>query len=193
MSPRSGRRPGSTDTRDIVLAAARAAFASAGYDATSLRGIARQAGVDPALVIHYFSSKERLFATVMQLPDSLFDRVASLDAEPTTDLGQRVMRLFLSVWEDPAGGQAMTALIRSAVSHDQAATTLRGFMVEVLLGPLAATLDVPDRQLRAGLVASQLVGLAMLRYVVHLEPLCSAGTETLVSWLAPTVQRYFTT
>ena len=102
MSPRTGRREAGSDTKGLILAAARSAFASAGYEATSLRGIAREAGVDPALVMHYFGSKDRLFAAVMRLPDDLFQKDVALNTDGTTDVGERVAELFLSVWEEPA-------------------------------------------------------------------------------------------
>ena len=192
MSPRTGRRPAGSDTPDVILAAARTAFASAGYEATSLRGIARAAGVDPALVLHYFHSKDRLFAAAMRLPDGLFDQVVSLIAGDTPDLGQRVARLFLSVWEETASREPLLAIFRSAVSNDQAAAALRGFVTEALLDRLAATVSVPDRSLRVTLAGSQLVGVAMLRYVLRVEPLASADVGTIVTWLAPTLQRYLT-
>jgi AcrR family transcriptional regulator len=192
LTPRSGRRPAGSDTADQILAAARAAFAAAGYEATSLRGIARSAGVDPALVVHYFHSKDRLFATVMKLPDGLFDNAVTLISGGTADVGDGVARLFLSAWEDPASREPLLAIVRSAVSHEQAAATLRGFVTDALLGRLGSAIAVADQSLRITLAGSQLVGVAMLRYVVRVEPLASADVGTLVAWLAPALQRYLT-
>jgi AcrR family transcriptional regulator len=192
VSPRTGRRPAGSDTPDLILVAARTAFAAAGYDATSLRGIARAAGVDAALVLHYFHSKDRLFAAAMKLPDRLFDTVVSLIAGNPQDLGQRVARLFLSAWEETSSRDALLAIFRSAASNEQAAATLRGFVTDALLNRLAATSSVPDRALRVTLAGSQLVGVAILRYVIGVEPLASADPATLAAWLAPTLQRYLT-
>jgi hypothetical protein len=128
----------------------------------------------------------------MRLPDGLFDQVVSLIAGDTPDLGQRVARLFLSVWEETASREPLLAIFRSAVSNDQAAAALRGFVTEALLDRLAATVSVPDRSLRVTLAGSQLVGVAMLRYVLRVEPLASADVGTIATWLAPTLQRYLT-
>jgi AcrR family transcriptional regulator len=192
VSPRTGRRPGGPATRDSILSAARTAFASAGYDATSLRSIARDARVDPALVVHYFDSKAQLFAAVMELPDVLVTELAALVAGEVEGLGERVARFFLALWEAPTTRGPLLALLRSAVSHEQAAAALRGFVGDALLGQLAPRLDAPDGRLRVTLVGSQLIGVATLRYVVCIEPLASADLETLVVWLAPTLQRYLT-
>jgi AcrR family transcriptional regulator len=192
VSPRTGRRPAGADTRDVILAAARSAFAGAGYDATSLRGIARTAGVDSALVVHYFGSKDRLFAAVMRLPGGLPEQVLGLAEQGVTGLGERLTRFFLSLWEDPDAKEPMLALVRSAVSNEQAAATLRAFVTDAVLMRLAATLEVSDPRLRATLAGSQLIGMALLRYAVCVEPLASANVETVVAWLAPTLQRYLT-
>lgn len=190
--PSAGRRPGDNDTRGLILATARSAFAAAGYDATSLRAIARAAGVDSALVVHYFGSKDRLFAAVMRLPDGFIESATALAAQGGDGLGERLVRFFLGLWEDPVTRGPMLALVRSAVANEQAAATLRGFVGDAVLGRVAATLRVSDQRLRAALAGSQLVGLAMLRYAVGVEPLASADVETVVAWLAPTLQRYLT-
>jgi AcrR family transcriptional regulator len=190
--PAVGRRPGDGDTRGLILTAARSAFAAAGYDATSLRGIARAAGVDSALVVHYFGSKDRLFAAVMRLPEGFVEKAAALAAQGEDGLGERLIRFFLGMWEDPVTQGPMLALVRSAVANERAAATLRGFVGDALLGRIAAALPVSDRRLRATLAGSQLIGLAMLRYAVGVEPLASADVETVVAWLSPTLQRYLT-
>ncbi|MHB1842876.1 MAG: TetR/AcrR family transcriptional regulator [Sulfobacillus sp.] len=192
MSPRSGRRPSGGDTRQLILDQARTAFSERGYDTTSLREIARLARVDPALVTHYFGSKDRLFAALMRLPDNLSAQVAALSAGSAADRGDRLVRFFLALWEDDITRQSLLAMFRSAVSNPQAADSLRGFISDALLGPLAAALDLPDPRLRAALAGSQLVGVAMVRYIVGVEPLASADLETVVAWIAPTLQRYLT-
>ena len=190
--PAAGRRPGDGDTRGLILAAARSAFAAAGYDGTSLRGIARAAGVDSALVVHYFGSKDRLFAAVMRLPEGFVETAAALAVGGEDGLGERLVRFFLAMWEDPVAREPMLALVRSAVANERAAATLRGFVAEALLGRVAASLEVPDSRLRVTLAGSQLIGMAMLRYAVGVEPLASADVETVVAWLSPTLQRYLT-
>jgi AcrR family transcriptional regulator len=187
-----GRRPGASSSRDDVLAAARAEFAASGYEGATMRAIARRAGVDPALVSHHFGSKEGLFAAAVELP---FDPAAVLPRVVAGDLdglGERLVRFFLAVWEDPAGRQRFAAVLRGAVTHERSAELLRGFVTTEVVGRVAAALDVPDAPLRASLVGSQLVGLAMVRYVVGVPPLAGADLEQVVAAVAPTVQRYLT-
>ena len=189
-SRRSGRRPGESGTREAILAAATESFGSSGYAATTIRGVAREAGVDPALVHHYFGSKQQLFAAAMQLPVDPITIVPMLLADGVDGLGERLVRLFLSVWDGTPGQGPMLALIRSAVSHEQAATLLREFVTDVLLGPIARAVGGDRPELRASLVASQMVGLSMARYVVRIEPLASADAGTLAAAVGPTIQRY---
>ena len=135
--------------------------------------------------MHYFGGKDRLFAAVMRLPDDLVENAVRLAAQGRDGLGERLVRFFLGMWEDPVTQGPMLALVRSAVANEQAAATLRGFVSDALLGRVAATLQVSDQRLRAALAGSQLVGLATLRYAVKVEPLASADVETVVAWLAP--------
>ncbi len=179
-SPRRGRRPGGADTRQAILSHARTAFAERGYDGTSLREVARLAGVDPALVTHYFGSKDRLFAALMRIPDNLSAQIAAVAAGPDAERGDRLVRLFLGLWEHEATRKSLMAVFRSAVSHPRAAEGLRGFVSDALLGPLVARLSLPNPRLRAALAGSQLVGLAIVRYIVRLEAVASADPEELV-------------
>lgn len=188
--PRRGRRPGGADTRQTILTHARTAFAERGYDGTSLREVARLAGVDPALVTHYFGSKDRLFSALMRIPDDVPAQIAAVAAGPEAERGVRLVRLFLSLWEHEATRKSLLAVFRSAVSQPRAAESLRGFVSDALLGPLVARLHLPEPRLRAALAGSQLIGLAIVRYIVRLEPLASADPEELVAWLGPTLQRY---
>lgn len=188
--PRRGRRPAGGDTRGAILTAARQAFGARGYDATSIRGVAAAAGVDPGLVLHYFTSKASLFAAAMDLPVDVPALVQALLATGTAGLGERLARFFLGLWENPDARAPMLAVIRSAVSHEDAGAMLREFLTEALLGRIATALDVSTPQLRASLAGSQMIGLAMARYVVRIEPLASTDTETIVAWIAPTLQRY---
>ncbi|MFG1900498.1 TetR family transcriptional regulator [Micromonospora carbonacea] len=190
-SRRTGRRPGNPGTREAILDAARTAFAERGFDASSIRSIAAAAGVDPALVHHYFGGKDQLFLAAMGAPldpGELLPRVLAGDPD---GVGERLVRTFLGVWDSPAGVAAV-ALLRSAVSNEWTARLLREFLVTQVLRRILQHLDVDPAELplRGSLVASQLVGLALMRHVVRLEPVASAPAETLVAAVGPTVQRY---
>jgi AcrR family transcriptional regulator len=189
VSP-AGRRPGNGDTRQDVLDAARECFATSGYDGATIRAIAAKAGVDPALVHHFFGAKTNLFAAAMELPAPEV-LPGLLDGE-VDGLGERVVRTFLTLWEDPNTRSRFLAVVRSAVRYEAAATMLRSFLSREVLGVRAHNLDTPDADLRATLVGSQLIGLAMARYVVKMQPLASASVETVVAAYAPTIQRYLT-
>jgi AcrR family transcriptional regulator len=185
-----GRRPGGEDTRRLILDAARDQFASVGYDAASLRGIARAAGVDAALVHHYFEGKPELFVAALELPANPRDIVSTVLAGGADGLGERMARLFFSVWDTPAGQERLTALLRSASTHEDAARMLREFVSREIFGRVVRELGTPDGELRAALAAGQMIGLAFLRYIVRLEPVASTPVEELVAWLGPTLQRY---
>jgi AcrR family transcriptional regulator len=189
---RRGRRAGGEDTKAALLAAAREAFVERGYEGATVRAIAARAGVDAAMVNHWFGGKEGLFAkAVLQVPvdiNALIDRL--LDG-PDEEIGERIVRNFIGVW-DPIGGGPFAAMVRSVTSHDQVADVLRAFFVQTLLKRLVTHLDVADAELRATLLASQIFGMGMVRYVVRFEPLASADVETMVKAIAPTLQRYLT-
>lgn len=202
---RSGRRPGASDTRDRILAAARAAFAEAGFDGATIRSIAARAEVDPALVHHYFGSKQRLFVAAMELPVDPAAVAPALLAGDPAGVGARIVRFVLGLWDDPGTQPVMLGIVRSATSDPVAAGMLRAILAE---GPFAvivravmaeepyATLVGPisraDAELRATLVGSQLIGLLMARAVVGVEPLASAPRDVLVAAVGPTIQRYLT-
>jgi AcrR family transcriptional regulator len=190
---RTGRRPGNQDTREAILAAARQAFADRGYDGASIRHIATSAGVDPALVHHYFGAKDRLFLATMQAPIDPAKILPQVLAGGVDGLGERIVRMFLSVWDSPAGTTA-AALLRSAVSHDWSARMLREFLTTQIMRRAMKTLDLDPAEapLRASLVASQMMGLAMARYILKVEPLTSASPDVVVAAVAPTIQRYLT-
>jgi len=189
--PRTGRRPGIGGTRDKILAAARARFGEEGYDGATIRGIASAAGVDPAMVPHYFGSKEGVFLAAVEFPVDPAVFIPRL-LEPGLDgLGERLVSFFLETWDSPAGG-SLLALIRSVVSSDLAADLMREFVTREVLGRLAVAIKLDHPQLRAGLVATQLVGLAMLRYVIKVESLAGASRGELARWIGPSVQRYLT-
>lgn len=188
----TGRRPGTSGTRTAILAAAKDAFGRQGYTATSVRAVAREAGVDPGLVLHFFGSKDGLFEAAVELPmDPAVVVAGLLDGDPA-ELGERVVRTFLGIWDGLPGQGPMLAMLRGAVSHPDSADRLRDLLLRVLLRPVAegAGGDRPD--LRAALLASSLVGLAVARYVLRLEPVASADADTLADLYAPTLQRCLT-
>ncbi|WP_406042723.1 TetR family transcriptional regulator [Micromonospora sp. NBC_00898] len=193
MARRTGRRPGNPDTREAILAAARTAFAERGFDAASIRAIATAAGVDPALVHHYFGTKEELFRSTMNVPIDPAELLPRVLAGGPDGVGQRLVRTFLGVWDSPAGGAAV-ALLRSAVNNEWTARMMREFLVTQVLRRVLDHLDIDPAELplRGSLVATQMLGLAMTRYVVRLEPVASADPETLAAAIGPTVQRYLT-
>ena len=176
-----------------MLAAARAVFADRGYDSASIRVIASAAGVDPALVHHYFGSKEKLFLAAVQAPADPDDLLPEVLAGGTADLGANVVRMLLRVWDGPAQAGGL-ALVRSAVSNEWTARLLREFLTTRVLRRVVSTLDAPqaERDARGGLAASQLIGVVMARYVLRVEPLASASPEEVVAAVGPTVQRYLT-
>ena len=187
---RTGRRPGDSGAREAILREARQSFGSAGFSGTTIRGVARAAGVDPALVHHYFGTKDELFAACLELPFDPSVLIAGLLAGGLDGLGERIVRTFLGVWDATPGQGPLLALIRSAVSDERAAQSLRDFVSRVLLGPLARAAGPESVELRASLAATQIVGLAMARYVVRLEPLASASADELAPILGPTLDRY---
>lgn len=189
---RTGRRPGGEDTRGRILAAARAAFGERGFDGATIRGVAARAHVDPALVHHYFGSKQQLFVTAMAIPMD-FDEAAAMLAEgPREELGVRFARTVLRLWETPPLRPLILGLVRSASSDEAAAGMLRQVLAAGPFLALARLIDLPDAQLRATLVGTQVVGLGLARYVVRVEPLASADPEVLARAIGPTIQHYLT-
>lgn len=196
MSPR-GRRPAGEDTRGAILAAAATEFGESGYDATSVRGVARRAGVDPALVHHYFDGKAGLFAAVMSVPVNPAVVIDGVLAGPRDGVGEALVRAFLGVWDAADRSVVFEGILRSAVSHEAAARVLREFITREIFGRIAHRLAEDDGgagggdvDLRAGLAAAQMVGLAMLRYVVAYPPVVEATHDELAALLGPTLQAY---
>jgi AcrR family transcriptional regulator len=189
---RTGRRPGPSATREAILEAARSQFAELGYDRTTIRSVAAEAGVDAALVLHYFRTKQQLFLAVVELP---FDPAAALPALLAGDrrkVGERLARMFMSVLDDVDARNRWTSMLRAAASEPAAAEMLRELLTKRVFVPLAETLGVEDARLRATLVGSQIVGVVMARHIVRVEPLASLPSEELARAIAPTLQRYLT-
>ena len=190
---RTGRRPGVSGTREAILDAARRSFAEHGYQHATIRGVAELAGVDPALVHHYFGNKDRLFLASIQAPADPADLLPEVLAGGRENLGENIVRLLLRVWDGPMQPAAL-ALVRSAVGNDWTAKLLREFLVSQVLRRVMGTLDLSaaEREARGSLVASQLIGLVMARYVLKVEPLASASHASLIAGIGPNVQRYLT-
>jgi AcrR family transcriptional regulator len=187
-----GRRPGGPDTRGEILRAARESFAGKGFTSTSMRAVAREAGVDAALVHHYFDSKDELFIESMALPIDPRQVAAVVLAGPREELGRRIVSTFLGVWESPDGQQQMKAIMRSVVSSEDVARLMREGITQMIIGPVSDALGVPDARLRVSLVATQLIGLAMTRYLVDLDPVASTPVAELIDRIAPVIQHYLT-
>ncbi|HVC41563.1 MAG TPA: TetR family transcriptional regulator [Candidatus Saccharimonadales bacterium] len=192
MTRPRGRRVAGGDTRAEVLTAARAMFADGGYAATTLRAVALRAGVDPALILHHFASKEELFRSAMQVPIDPSAIAAIIGTGDRDALGERLCVYFLGLWEDDSTREPLLAMLRSALTHAAAAESLRAFVADALVGRVSTLLDRPDAALRATLVGSQLIGLAIARYLLHIEPLASTSAATVAGWVAPTLERYLT-
>ncbi|MCG0069262.1 TetR family transcriptional regulator [Streptomyces tricolor] len=186
-------RPRTPGTRDRILTAAREEFSARGYEKTSVRGIAKAAGVDSALVHHYFGTKEQVFeaavevafAPAMNAPNAVADG-------PVEGVGERLTRFVLGVWDNPATRAPLVAILRSAVTNETAAAVFRRLVATQLMRRVAAQLHLPDAELRAELAAAQIVGTALMRYVIKLEPLASADLEQIIARVAPVVQGHLT-
>jgi len=180
------------DRRQEILDAARTQFAEKGYAGASVRAIARAADVDPALVHHYFGTKEKVFVAAMELPFDPGERLPLVLAGDPDGLAERLARMFLGIWAEPAFRTPMLGLVRSAFTSERGAAMLREFVGEALLGRVAhaAAAGGPVDPLRVQVAAAQLVGVAILRYVVRLEPLASASDDDLVALVAPVIQRH---
>lgn len=188
---RRGRRPAGQDTRTALIEAARAVFGESGFDGATVRAIATRAGVDAAMVNHWFGSKEGLFAqAVLKLPFDPHELLGELQNGPDDEFGQRIVRTFLTRW-DGAGGDVFQALVRSVAGHEQAAAVLRGFFQNFFTKVIGG-FGSDNIELRTTLCASQLIGMGMVRYVAKFEPMASSEIEILVTAIAPNVQRYLT-
>jgi len=187
---RTGRRPGTPDTREAILQAARRGFGARGYRATSLRGIAEDAGVDAALLVHYFGTKEGLFVAAVELPLRPSELLAGLADSSPADGAELIVRAFLSILDYEPARSAYLGLVRSAVTDEKAADLLREFLSEEILTVIGALMRGPDAQLRASLVAAQLVGIAMVRHVLQVEALARASNDEIGSIVAPVIEGY---
>ena len=190
VTKRTGRRAGDSGTRQAIEEAARRQFAERGFDRTSLRSIAKEAGVDPTLVSHFFGTKQALFVKVVELP---FDPAAVLPgllAGDRDEIGLRLARFIIGVLESEEGRQRITGLVRAAASEEEAAQALRELITRRVLGTIAENLGANDAPFRASLAGSQVVGMVMARYVVRVEPLASRDADEVARTIAPVLQHY---
>lgn len=192
---RRGRRQGDPVSRDAVLAAAKARFAAEGYEKTTLRSIADDAHVDPSMVLYLFGSKADLFREALRLIVDPAVLVAALTGDPDDDpdIGTRMVRTYLRIWESPETGPSMVAMLQSATSNSDAHDAFRAFMQNYVLTAVSGVLGGGEQaRLRSMLAASQLVGAAVLRYVMKVAPLATLSDDEVVRLIAPTVTRYLT-
>lgn len=189
---RAGRRAGDSHTRQTILATAREQFARHGYAGVSVRAIAAAAGVDPATIRHFYGSKDELFAATLQFPPQMAQRVIqALHGDPD-ELGERFVRAYLSLWEDPATAEPLLIIVRSALTSPRAAGQLRAIFTAQAIRPFTAALGGHQPETRAALAGTHLFGIAIARYVVRIEPLATMDHEELITETAPAIQRYLT-
>ncbi len=190
-TPRTGRRPGESSTKKDILDAARMLFSERGYQGATMRAIAAEAGVDAALVVHFFGNKATLLAEAVEWPFDPEVEMPKLLVDGRHHAGRHLVGLFVRTWDDEGSRNPILTLLRAATIEPQAASMLREFMGR-LYAPLMDRLRVDQPELRADLAVSQLLGLGLVRYLLKAEPLASATPEAVVDWAAPTVQRYLT-
>ncbi|MBD8079431.1 TetR family transcriptional regulator [Cellulosimicrobium arenosum] len=193
MTGGRGRRPGAGDTRSLILAAARDAFAEHGFEAATLRDIGQRAGVDPAMIHHWFGTKEKLFQAVVNAPVDPQEVLAAGLPDDPERLGEHLVRTLLTVWDSPQGSAALV-VVRSSMRSSRGAALLREFVLARVIRTAVAPLGLTEDEAlwRGNLVATQLAGLVMVRYVLAVEPLASTAPDDVVAVLAPQVQHYLT-
>lgn len=188
--PRGRPRGGESDTRERIIAAAIEEFSEHGYDAATMRGIAARAGVDAALLHHYFGTKADLFGETVDAPMRPDIDIPAILTGPHDELGERIVRYVLEVWEQPEQRKRGVLLLRAGLGNRLTTPLLAGFLSRELLGRIAASLEGPDVELRASLVATQVAGLLIGRYILQLPALVGASVDELVVRVGATVQNY---
>jgi AcrR family transcriptional regulator len=186
--------PGPREERGVlsarILGAARNEFAKHGWAPTTIRAVARAADVDPALVYHYFGSKEALFDAATEPPHKWLNAIAETYATPHTELGRQLLRLMLDNWSDDEVGPTLQAIVLAAAQEPKAREKLRTMVEHGLIGASTLATDEHERLRRSGLIASQLLGLALMRYVWKIEPVASMTDDELLAAMAPNLQHY---
>jgi AcrR family transcriptional regulator len=191
VTRRAGRRPGNPDTKEVILQAARSLFAANGFNSTSIRQIAAAAAVDPALIHHYFKSKDRLFLATVQVTVDIPSKMAQVLAGDPNRCGHKLVRTFLEVW-DSDDGPSLVAAFRTALADPVTSLMVRDFITTAVIGTLVTAVHLaPDEgPRRAGLIGSQMLGLVVGRYLLGLEPLAKMPAPKVVDAIGPTIQRY---
>ncbi|MBX7434288.1 TetR family transcriptional regulator [Mycobacterium sp. Y57] len=192
---RPGRPPGASETRDRILSSARELFARNGFNNTPIRAIAADAGVDPALVHHYFGTKTQLFAAAIHIPFDPMSVIGPLREVPVEQIGRTLPSLVLPLWDSDAGKGFIAALRSTMAGGDGPEMSLfRSFLQDVITVEVGGRVDDPPGtgRLRVQFVASQLIGVVMARYILELEPFKSLPVPQIVDTIAPNLQRYLT-
>ncbi|GAB4084515.1 TetR family transcriptional regulator [Myceligenerans cantabricum] len=191
-SPRRGRRPAGQDARAAILAAARAEFSERGYEAASVRSVARRAGVDPGTVRHWYGDKAKLLPAALGLADvAPTEVVAQVVDGPLETLGERLLHTALTTWDD-LGPEPLRIALPAVMSDPELRGLMPQFLLAEILGPIARRLPPREAAIRTNLLGTQMVGVMMARYVVGLEPIASLPADAVVAAVAPTLQRYLT-
>lgn len=185
---RAGRRPGNSESRERILVAARKVFGQRGYDAATVRAIATEAGVNPAMVHYFFGSKDRVFVAALNLPVDPTTLLTRILEGPRDEVGQRIVRILLELWHPPESREPFLALLRSVVTNEEAVHLVSQFMQRTVFEQVAQELGVS--QLRLSMLVAQIFGIALMRYVVGLMPVASAEDEEIVELVAPVIQYY---
>ncbi len=191
-TPRTGRRPGESTTRQAILDAAGKRFMERGYQGATMRAIAKDAGVDASLLVHFFGNKITLFSESVQWPFEPEDAMPQILAKGRSNIGENLVALLLRIWDKEGTRNPILTLLAAATVEPEAAQMLAEFIRDRLFQPLLAELGSDQPELRADLLSSQLMGLGVLRYVLKAEPLASAKRADVVRWVGPNVQRYAT-
>ena len=187
---RRGRRRGQSDTKERILESGRCLFATLGYEGTSIRGVAEKAGVDPALVMHYFGSKEGLFQAAIDWPFDMDDAARQIFEGAPELIGERLVRMVCAVWEDQTTRHPLTVIVRNAVQREDAARLMSEFVARQMVARVVERTKDPADALRAALAHSALVGMVITRYLIGVEPLASVPAEEVVKAVGPAIQRY---
>lgn len=187
---RPGRWRTGEESRRRILDTARACFGERGYDRTTIRAIAAEANVDPAMVHYFFDTKAHLFSAAMEIPVNIAERIGTELEGGIDGLGERLVLHFLRIWDAQADYEPLLALMRSAPTDNQSASMFKQFVEKVIVARLRTTIKGRDAHLRTELVGSHLMGLALARYVIRLEPLASTPPRKIASWMGPTLQSY---
>jgi AcrR family transcriptional regulator len=191
-TPRTGRRPGNSTSREDIVKAARKLFAKRGYQGATMRAIAKEAGVDPSLIVHFFGNKVNLLTEAIDWPFDPEVQMPSLLEEGRRNVGRKLAELAIGTWDEQGTRHPVFTLLRAGLTEPEAAEMLRSFMLRRLYGPLMERLGSDRPELRAALAVSQVIGVGMGRYVLKFEGLAQARSEDVINWLAPVLQRYLT-